>query len=221
MLKRLFPEGRFSPPATETAIVEAERQLGVTLPSQLRELYLICDGFREDKSNAKYLFSLADEDYIGSLVSITKHMWTEWNEPDLRAFLFFGSSSGMIAGELTFANQIRSLLFTITWKIITRLLAPTLSRSFAKTTRGMTNSHDADEQSGEPKPPIRPIVTSISNPAASVTANVLAINETLDRPRTNLYRRGFDASDHCELVKDSAELAQLVRMDDATVEGSY
>jgi len=94
MLRTPFPNGRFSPPATEAAIVDAESQLGVQLPSQLRALYLICDGFREDKGNAKYLFSLTDEDFIGSLVSITKHMWAEWKTPDLRPFLFFGSSSG-------------------------------------------------------------------------------------------------------------------------------
>ncbi len=94
MLRMLFPNVRFSPPATEAAIVDAESQLGVQLPTQLRALYLICDGFREDKGNAKYLFSLTDEDFIGSLVSITKHMWAEWKTPDLRPFLFFGSSSG-------------------------------------------------------------------------------------------------------------------------------
>ncbi|MEZ6138732.1 MAG: SMI1/KNR4 family protein [Pirellulaceae bacterium] len=93
MLRTLFPNGRFAPPATEAAILEAETLLGVELPSQLRELYLTCDGFREDKGNAKYLFSLTNEEYIGSLVSITKHMWSEWSIPDLRPFLFFGSSS--------------------------------------------------------------------------------------------------------------------------------
>jgi hypothetical protein len=94
MLRTLFQNGRFSSPATEAAIADAESQLGVQLPAQLRALYLICDGFREDKGNAKYLFSLTDEDFIGSLVSVTKHMWGEWKTPDLRPFLFFGSSSG-------------------------------------------------------------------------------------------------------------------------------
>ncbi|MCO6454559.1 MAG: SMI1/KNR4 family protein [Pirellulaceae bacterium] len=93
MLRTLFPHARFSPPATEAAITDAESQLGVRLPAQLRELYLICDGFREDKGNAKYLFSLTDEDFIGSLVSVTRHLWTAWKTPDLRPFLFFGSSS--------------------------------------------------------------------------------------------------------------------------------
>jgi hypothetical protein len=94
MLRTLFPNARFWPPATAAAIADAESQLGTQLPLQLRALYLICDGFREDKGNAKYLFSLTDEDFIGSLVSITKYMWTEWRKPDLRPFLFFGSSSG-------------------------------------------------------------------------------------------------------------------------------
>lgn len=94
MLRTLFPNARFSPPATEAAIADAESQLGTQLPVQLRDLYRICDGFREDKGNAKYLFSLTDADFTGSLVSITKHMWTEWRTPDLRPFLFFGSSSG-------------------------------------------------------------------------------------------------------------------------------
>jgi SMI1 / KNR4 family (SUKH-1) len=94
MLKTLFPDGRFSPPATEAAIDDAESQLGVQIPSQLRSLYLICDGFREDKGNAKYLFSLTNEDFIGSLVTVTRHLWTECRTPDLRRFLFFGSSSG-------------------------------------------------------------------------------------------------------------------------------
>jgi hypothetical protein len=72
MLKTLFPDGRFSPPATEAAIDDAESQLGVQIPSQLRSLYLICDGFREDKGNTKYLFSLTNEDFIGALVTVTR-----------------------------------------------------------------------------------------------------------------------------------------------------
>ena len=57
-------------------------------------LYLECDGFREDKGNAKYLFSLTHEDFIGSLVSITKFLWTEAKMPSLKSFVFFGSSGG-------------------------------------------------------------------------------------------------------------------------------
>jgi len=52
------------------------------------------DGFREDRGNAKYLLSLIDEDFIGSLVTITKHLWQEVKSPCLTPFLFFGSSSG-------------------------------------------------------------------------------------------------------------------------------
>lgn len=111
MLKTLFPNCRFSPPATEAAIVDAESQLGVQIPRQLRQLYLICDGFREDKGNAKYLFSLVDEDYIGSLVSITKHIWTELDEPDLRPFLFFGSSSGDDLWGINFRQPDKIIAF--------------------------------------------------------------------------------------------------------------
>ena len=61
MLRVLFPNGRFSPAATETQIASVEAELGVRLPEQLRRLYLECDGFREDRGNAKYLLSLTEE----------------------------------------------------------------------------------------------------------------------------------------------------------------
>lgn len=94
MLKELFPHALLSSPATESKILGAESALGVRLPEQLRVLYLECDGFREEKGNAKYLFSLFEEDFIGSLVSITKFLWTEVKTPNLKSFVFFGSSSG-------------------------------------------------------------------------------------------------------------------------------
>jgi hypothetical protein len=73
-----------------------ERQLAVTLPDQLRQLYLECDGFREDRGNAKYLLSLVDEDHIGSLLGMTRFWWNEWKGrlPRLDEYVFFGSSSG-------------------------------------------------------------------------------------------------------------------------------
>jgi hypothetical protein len=89
-----FPNGRFSPPATDEQIARAEAELGLRLPDQLRRLYLHCDGFREDRGNAKYLLSLSDEDGIGSLVTLTRTMWTEFETPDLRPFVFFGCASG-------------------------------------------------------------------------------------------------------------------------------
>jgi hypothetical protein len=92
--RQLFPNGRFFPPATEEQIVRVETELGMRLPDQLRRLYFDCDGFREDRGNAKYLLSLSDEDHIGSLVTITRCMWTEFQTPDLRPFVFFGSASG-------------------------------------------------------------------------------------------------------------------------------
>jgi hypothetical protein len=72
----------------------AESALGVRLPEQLRHLYFICDGFREDRGNSKYLLSLLDEDFVGSLVTITRCMWTEFTTPNLRPFVFFGSAAG-------------------------------------------------------------------------------------------------------------------------------
>ncbi len=93
-LRDKFPNARFSPPATEETIGKVEAALGITLPEQLRRLYLECDGFREDRGNAKYLFSLFDEDHIGSLVTMTKFFWNEVKAPCLTAFVFVGSSSG-------------------------------------------------------------------------------------------------------------------------------
>jgi hypothetical protein len=66
LLRELFPNGRFSAAATEVQIESVEADLGVRLPEQLRRLYFECDGFREDRGNAKYLLSLTEEDFIGS-----------------------------------------------------------------------------------------------------------------------------------------------------------
>lgn len=74
--------------------MSVEEQLGARLPEQLRCLYFECDGFREDKGNAKYLISLRDEDFIGSLLSTTQFMRAEFKRSDLKPFVFFGSSSG-------------------------------------------------------------------------------------------------------------------------------
>lgn len=98
MLREIFPHGRFSPPAAEAEIAAVEALLGVRLPEQLRSLYLECDGFREDRGNAKYLLSLTEEDTIGSLLSTTRFWWDEWKpyQPnlDFRRYIFFGFSSG-------------------------------------------------------------------------------------------------------------------------------
>jgi len=95
--RHLFPKSKFGEPANSEHLENIEAELGVKLPEQLRELYLDCDGFREDRGNAKYLLSLTDEDKIGSLVKTTKFYWEEWPEyqPKLnfRPFVFFGSSS--------------------------------------------------------------------------------------------------------------------------------
>jgi hypothetical protein len=92
--RELFPDGRFSPPASDEQIARVEAELGLRLPDQLRRLYLECDGFREDRGNAKYLLSLLEEDHIGSVVTVTRCMWTEFERPDLRSFIFFGCASG-------------------------------------------------------------------------------------------------------------------------------
>jgi hypothetical protein len=96
MLRELFPNGRFSAPASEAQIADVEEQLGIKLPLQLKELYRECDGFREDRGNAKYLLSLTEEDQIGSLLGMTRFWWSEWKDrlPTLSDYVFFGSSSG-------------------------------------------------------------------------------------------------------------------------------
>lgn len=89
-----------SPPASEELLREAEAALGITLPNQLRALYLEADGFREPKGNTKYLFSLLEEDGAGSLVGMTRFWWDDWPEVSgqsserLREFVFFGMASG-------------------------------------------------------------------------------------------------------------------------------
>jgi hypothetical protein len=97
VLREIFPHARFWPPATDAHIEAVEADLGVRLPEQLRRLYLECDGFREDRGNAKYLLSLTEDDFIGSLVQTTRFWWHDWKEYyprlDLRPFVFFGSSS--------------------------------------------------------------------------------------------------------------------------------
>jgi len=96
MLRELFPSGRFSAPASAAQIADVEEQLGIKLPLQLKELYVECDGFREDRGNAKYLLSLTEEDQIGSLLGMTRFWWSEWKDrlPKLGDYVFFGSSSG-------------------------------------------------------------------------------------------------------------------------------
>jgi hypothetical protein len=92
MLKRVVRGTSLGPPASEAAIASAEATLAIRLPDQLRRLYLECDGFRENKGNAEFLFRLDEGD--SSLVRITEFLWTEPNLPDLKPFVFFGSSSG-------------------------------------------------------------------------------------------------------------------------------
>src|SRR5271169_4369865 len=89
----LLPNARFSTPATEAQIMRVDEALGVRLPETLRSLYRDCDGFREDRGNAKYLLSLTDDDVIGSLLTVTRFHWSgmpsDGARPDLRPFVFF------------------------------------------------------------------------------------------------------------------------------------
>lgn len=98
MLKDLFPQWHFSPPASAQAIADVEATLNVSFPEELRALYSEADGIRESVGNAKYLLSLMNEDSIGSLVTTTRLFWEEWAGvwPGLnfRPYIFFGFSSG-------------------------------------------------------------------------------------------------------------------------------
>ena len=93
-LHNFFTEGSFSPPASEKKIAEVEDILSVKLPAQLSELLLECDGFRENLGNSKYLLSLTEKDFIGSIVSTNQFMWNEVSMVNLKPFIFFGYSSG-------------------------------------------------------------------------------------------------------------------------------
>jgi hypothetical protein len=79
----------------EIAAVEAE--LGVRFPEQLRYLYIECNGFREDRGYAAYLFPLRGDDPGGSLLVITRFFWNDWKSYypnlDFRPYIFFGSAS--------------------------------------------------------------------------------------------------------------------------------
>lgn len=97
-LKAIIPNARQADPASCDEVHEVERQLGIKLPRALRELYLECDGFREPKGNAKYLLSLTNDDFIGSLFETTRSQWAndEYWRPtgiDPTEFIFFGYSS--------------------------------------------------------------------------------------------------------------------------------
>ena len=92
MIKTVFPNGLFNPPATEAEIRLVEGELNVRLPEQLRQLYLETNGFREEGSHASYLFSLA-ESSGSSLLDVTLCMWQEFEVPDLSPFVFFGNNA--------------------------------------------------------------------------------------------------------------------------------
>ena len=93
MLKQVFPSAQFADPAAETMLHEAETLIGVAIPEKVRSLYFECDGFREDRGSAQYLFPLFGS---SGLVELTKSMWLEfegvWPEFSLRKYIFFGSS---------------------------------------------------------------------------------------------------------------------------------
>lgn len=98
-LRAAFPNSHLSDPASSEAIDKVEEKLGVKFPPALRALYLECDGFREPKGNAKYLLSLTNDDFIGSLIKTTQMLWTDkayWKPTgtDPLMYVFFGYSSG-------------------------------------------------------------------------------------------------------------------------------
>ena len=90
-LAGLFPGGSFCRPAALEEIEAVEGELGVRFPEQLRALYFECDGFREPKGDAQYLFPLVE------LVSGTRFLWSGLGDPtafpslpDFTPFVFFG-----------------------------------------------------------------------------------------------------------------------------------
>ena len=93
MLKDVFPSAKFSDPTTEAMLREAESLIGAAIPEKIRSLYFECDGFREDRGYAQYLFPLFGS---SGLVELTKFLWLEfedaWPEFSLRGYIFFGSS---------------------------------------------------------------------------------------------------------------------------------
>lgn len=96
MLLQRFPKFQFRAPAPEALIRRAEAKLRVSLPKELRDLYLEADGFREHIGNSKYLLSLFDEDKVGSLVTVTKSHWGGifgFGSKKFRPFIFFGISA--------------------------------------------------------------------------------------------------------------------------------
>lgn len=97
-LKATIPDAIMGNPAQPDEIEKAESVLGIRFPDALREVYLECDGFREPKGNAKYLLSLANEDFIGSLIETTRSFWADreyWRQTEIDPtdFIFFGYSS--------------------------------------------------------------------------------------------------------------------------------
>jgi len=93
-VRTAFPDGRFSPPADASSIASVEEKLGIALPPNLRAIYLSFDGFREPIGNAAYVWQLFPAE--GGLVSMTQLIWSYaagGTFPDLRDYVFFGSSS--------------------------------------------------------------------------------------------------------------------------------
>jgi len=95
MLREIYPEWHYAPPASPEAIAQVEATLGVHFPSALRDLYLESDGVRECLSNAAYLLPLTAE-RGESLARLTRFYWSEgavyWPQLEFARFIFFGSS---------------------------------------------------------------------------------------------------------------------------------
>ncbi|WP_405201676.1 SMI1/KNR4 family protein [Dokdonia sp. LLG6352-1] len=107
-LKEIFPKATYSEPKF-FLIPQIEMELELKMPQKLKKLYLETDGFRENIGNSKYLFSLKDDDGIGSLLSTTKFFHNEKIFPDIHKYIFFGSSS---AGEYWAINTQNSTVIS-------------------------------------------------------------------------------------------------------------
>jgi hypothetical protein len=123
MLKELFPQGRFAPPATAASIAAVETTLGVRFPEQLRALYLETDGFREGRGNAPYLFPLTTTDptgWVTSLLSWTRFNWDEvkkyYPQLDLTPFIFYGSSRGDESWGINWKQPNEIIAFSFHWE---------------------------------------------------------------------------------------------------------
>ncbi len=87
---------QYFPPADPNAIEEVERELGVSFPTWLRQLYLAADGF-VGPTGVRYLYRLKERDGI---LGITQDLRRGWDQAEWlkRAIVFADNGLG---GTLT------------------------------------------------------------------------------------------------------------------------